>query len=65
MKRKKMGFNPARDKSVSHKIKLGHVRAEQLKQGFFDGRFIERVGEDKSMYSRKFKNEKSMWQSIG
>ena len=36
-----------------HKIRLGAVRAEQVRQGIFDGRFRTRAVKSSKVYNRK------------
>jgi hypothetical protein len=38
---------------VLHKIRLGAVRAEQVRQGIFDGRFRTRAVKSSKVYNRK------------
>ncbi len=45
-----------------HKIRLGAVRAEQVRQGIFDGRFKTRAVKSSKIYNRKkrkFQNQNS------
>lgn len=59
MKKKK---NALPEFSVMHKIRLSAVRAEQVRQGIFDGRFRTRAVESSKVYNRKqrkFQNRNS------
>jgi hypothetical protein len=42
-----------------HNLRIARERASQIKQGFFDGRFVERKEPSKKNYSRvrKHRNE--------
>ena len=40
---------------------LGVTREFQKEQGFFDGRFVERVDKSKKAYSRKEKHKNKNW----
>jgi hypothetical protein len=40
-----------------HKMEQHIVRESQKKQGFFDGRFVQRSEKDKTKYSRKTKHK--------
>jgi hypothetical protein len=45
-----------------HKIRLGAVREEQVRQGIFDGRFRTRAEKSSKIYNRKklkFQNRNS------
>jgi hypothetical protein len=50
MKKKK---NDLTDNRIMHKIRLGAVRAEQVRQGIFDGRFRTRAVKSSKVYNRK------------
>ena len=50
MKKKK---NDSTDNRIMHKIRLGAVRAEQVRQGIFDGRFRTRAVKSSKVYNRK------------
>ena len=39
--------------SVMHKIRLSAARAEQVRQGIFDGRFRTRAVKSSKVYNRK------------
>ena len=39
------------------KINLGATRESQRQQGYFDGRFLERVEQSKKTYTRKYKHK--------
>lgn len=59
MKKKK---NDLTDNRIMHKIRLGAVRAEQVRQGIFDGRFRTRAVKSSKVYNRKkrkFKDQNS------
>ena len=59
MKKKK---NDLTDNRIMHKIRLGAVRAEQVRQGIFDGRFKTRAVKSSKIYNRKkrkFQNQNS------
>lgn len=45
------------DRNRIHKMILGTVREERVKQGFFDGRFNQRTVESKKKYNRKTKHK--------
>lgn len=40
-------------KAQLFKIKIGATRKSQKEQGFFDGRFVERIEISKKIYNRK------------
>ena len=40
-----------------HKMKRTQIRQDKIRDGFFDGRFVSRVEEPKSLYSRKIKHK--------
>jgi len=44
------------DKKI-HNIKMSVVRDHQKKQGYFDGRFVERQEQSKKVYTRKQKHK--------
>jgi hypothetical protein len=50
MKKKK---NDSTDNRIMHKIRLSAVRAEQVRQGIFDGRFRTRAVKSSKVYNRK------------
>jgi hypothetical protein len=50
MKKKK---NVSTGNRIMHKIRLGAVRAEQVRQGVFDGRFRTRSEKSSKVYNRK------------
>jgi hypothetical protein len=50
MKKKK---NVSTGNRIMHKIRLGAVRAEQVHQGVFDGRFRTRSEKSSKVYNRK------------
>ena len=50
MKKKK---NVLTGNRIMHKIRLGAVRAEQVRQGIFDGRFRTRAVKSSKVYNRK------------
>ena len=50
MKKKK---NVLTDNRIMHKIRLAAVRAEQVRQGIFDGRFRTRAVKPSKVYNRK------------
>ena len=55
MKKKKNVFT---EFSVMHKIRLGAVRKEQVRQGIFDGRFRTKTVQSKKVFNRsKYKNQ--------
>ena len=45
-----------------HKMKRTQIREDQLKAGFFDGRFVSRVETPKNVYTRKTKHKKQIFQ---
>jgi len=49
MKKKK---NVLPEFSVMHKIRLGAVRKEQVRQGIFDGRFRTKTVQSKKVFNR-------------
>lgn len=49
MKKKK---NDLTDNRIMHKIRLGAVRSEQVRQGIFDGRFRTKNILSKKVYNR-------------
>jgi hypothetical protein len=49
-------MKPKKDKL--HKMTVGKQREQQVEQGFFDGRFVQRVEESKKTYKRKEKHPK-------
>jgi hypothetical protein len=56
MKKKK---NVLPENSVMHKIRLGAVRQEQVRQGIFDGRFRTKTEQSKKIFNRnRIKYEK-------
>ena len=44
-------------KEQLHKLKVGSERESQIDQGYFDGRFRERVEKPKKSYKRKSKHK--------
>jgi hypothetical protein len=40
-----------------HQMIVGSQRTEQIAQGFFDGRFVQRSEKSKKIYSRKSKHK--------
>jgi hypothetical protein len=40
-----------------HKLVVGKQRENQVSQGFFDGRFVQRSEESKKVYKRKTKHK--------
>jgi hypothetical protein len=46
----------------SLKINLGASRKSQLEQGYFDGRFVQRVQQSKKVYTRKQKHQKANYE---
>ena len=46
------------DKDKLHKMTVGNQRENQVEQGFFDGRFVQRAEESKKVYKRKEKHPK-------
>jgi stalled ribosome alternative rescue factor ArfA len=44
-----------------HKMKRTQIREDQVKAGFFDGRFVSRVEESKNTYTRKIKHKKQFF----
>tara|TARA_R100001244_G_C5114229_1_gene121897 strand:+ start:381 stop:560 length:180 start_codon:yes stop_codon:yes gene_type:complete len=44
-------------KEQLHKLKVGSERESQIDQGYFDGRFRERVEKPKKSYKRKPKHK--------
>jgi len=49
-------MKPKKDKL--HKMTVGKQREQQVEQGFFDGRFVQRAEESKKVYKRKEKHPK-------
>tara|TARA_R110002020_G_scaffold52778_2_gene148115 strand:+ start:637 stop:810 length:174 start_codon:yes stop_codon:yes gene_type:complete len=45
-----------------HKMKIGVERESQLEQGYFDGRFVEKVEKSQKQYSRKQKHKNEDWE---
>ena len=45
-------------KNQLHQLIVGNQRENQVAQGFFDGRFVERSEESKKVYKRKPKHTK-------
>jgi hypothetical protein len=45
---------------VLHKIRLGAVREEQVRQGIFDGRFRTKVVPSKKVYNRSRNNRETL-----
>ena len=45
-------------KDPLHNLIVGKQRQEQVSQGFFDGRFVERSEESKKVYKRNVKHKK-------
>jgi hypothetical protein len=59
MKKKK---NVLTGNQIMHKIRLGAVRSEQMRQGVFDGRFRTRSEKSSKIYNQKnlkFRNRNS------
>jgi hypothetical protein len=48
-----------REEEVLRNIRIGAVREEQKRQGFFDGRFVARTMDSKKKYTRKEKHKSS------
>ena len=48
-------------KADLHKIKLGVEREKQKEQGYFDGRFVEKVEKPKKNYKCKSKHKNQEW----
>ena len=46
------------DKEKLNKMTVGKQREQQVEQGFFDGRFVQRAEESKKTYNRKEKHPK-------
>ena len=44
-----------------HKMKRTQIREDQVKAGFFDGRFVSRVEVSKNTYTRKIKHKKQFF----
>ena len=49
-------------KEQLHKLKVGKERESQLEQGYFEGRFRERVEKPKKSYKRKPKHKNKDWE---
>jgi stalled ribosome alternative rescue factor ArfA len=49
-------------KEQLHKLKVGNERESQIDQGYFDGRFRERVEKPKKSYKRKPKHKNNDWE---
>ena len=49
-------------KEQLHKLKVGKERESQLEQGYFDGRFRERVEKPIKSYKRKPKHKNKDWE---
>jgi hypothetical protein len=45
-------------KETLHKIQVAKNRKEQVEQGFFDGRFVQKAQESKKVYKRQVKHPK-------
>ena len=43
-------------------MKIGVERESQLEQGYFDGRFVEKVEKSQKQYSRKQKHKNEDWE---
>jgi hypothetical protein len=54
--------NKKAEKKRLHKIKIGVERESQLEQGYFDGRFVEKVEKSQKQYSRKQKHKNDNWE---
>ena len=54
--------NKKSEKKRLHKIKIGVERESQLEQGYFDGRFVEKVEKSQKQYSRKKKHKNDDWE---
>jgi len=46
-------------KTTTIKINIGATRKKQIKDGFFDGRFVSRIQKSKKDYTRKTKHKKN------
>jgi hypothetical protein len=57
MKKKK---NVSTGNRILHKIRLGAVREEQVRQGIFDGRFRTKVAPSKKVYKRSRNNRETL-----
>jgi len=57
MKKKK---NVLTGNRIMHKIRLGAVREEQVRQGIFDGRFRTKVVPSKKVYNRSRNNRETL-----
>ena len=49
-------------KEQLHKLKVGSERESQIDQGYFDGRFRERVEKSKKYPKRKPKHKNKDWE---
>ena len=47
-------------KNPLHQLIVGNQRENQVAQGFFDGRFVERSEESKKVYKRNTKHKKEI-----
>ena len=57
MKKKR---NVSTGNRIMHKIRLGAVREEQVRQGIFDGRFRTKVVPSKKVYKRSRNNRETL-----
>ena len=51
-------MKPKKKSNQVHQLIVGKQRENQVTQGFFDGRFVERSEESKKVYKRNLKHKK-------
>ena len=51
-------MKPRKKSNRVHQLIVGKQRENQVAQGFFDGRFVERSEESKKVYKRNIKHKK-------
>ena len=51
-------MKPKKKSNQVHQLIVGKQRENQVAQGFFDGRFVERAEESKKVYKRSVKHKK-------
>ncbi len=50
-------------KTTTIKMNIGATRLKQIKDGFFDGRFVSRSEKSKKTYTRKQKHKSNQYDS--
>ena len=53
-------MKPKKKPNQVHQLIVGKQRENQVAQGFFDGRFVERTEESKKNYKRNVKHKKDV-----